>query len=171
MKPISWHVIKTASSFGFQNCCDVNSHDLIMPPMKVSCIRNKDVISFNLVRGIFPTLSYIKNCITGTCDDKCKWFYARLLKKNCFPTKHCHVNTFQSGRNSLEWLNFWLQQSSYWNVNTTFLSSSTNWGWKWKLNWSTLLKNYHKRTTNVAPVRSIETTKLFCLSYFLWNKS
>lgn len=72
MKPISWHVIKTASSFGFQNCCDVNSHDLIMPPMKVSCIRNKDVISFNLVRGIFPTLSYIKNCITGTCDDKCK---------------------------------------------------------------------------------------------------
>lgn len=85
MKPISWHVIKTASSFGFQNCCDVNSHDQIIPPMKVSCIRNKDVISFNLVRGTFPTLSYIKNCITGTCDDKCKCFYARLLKKKLLP--------------------------------------------------------------------------------------
>ena len=86
----------------------------------------------------------------------------KTFEKNCFPTKHCYVNTFQSGRNSLEWLNFWLQQSSYWNVNTTFLSSSMNWGWKWKLNWSTLLKNYHKRTTNVAPVRSIKLV----LNYF-----
>lgn len=25
----------------------------------------------------------------------------KTFEKNCFPTKHCYVNTFQSGRNSL----------------------------------------------------------------------